>query len=259
MANRASSMIIYEQPLSEKIRLFLRLEALVQRLRHHMTSATQEDIVAGVIILLDLYNLSSRMDLRSEVIKELDRTAHSAKNCENCLKKEKQEETLDQLAEYSKQLHAITCKLDQHLRDHMFFNGLRQRASLPGGINGVDIPILEYWSSRPKEQCLEDLAQWSHNYQVAVDAVSFTLGLIRNCCEMQEVTAKAGFYQSSLNPQMGYQLLQVMIDEGNNYYPEISASQQRFSLRFIDSQDLAGRVRNQLRDDVTFYLKLCKF
>lgn len=252
-------MITYEQPLSEKIRLFLRLETLVRRLRHHLSSATQDDMLASVIILLDLYNLSSRMDLRSEVIKEVDRTSHTARQCENCLAKGKQEEALESLTKFSQQLHQITGKLDQHLRDHMFFNGLRQRAALPGGINGVDIPILEYWSSRPIEQCIQDLQSWSQPYQVAADAVSFTLSLIRNCCEMTEVTAKAGFYQASLDPRMGYQLLQVMVEDDKTHYPEISASQQRFSLRFIDSTDLAGRGRNQLRDDVTFYLKLCKF
>ena len=64
-------MVIYEQPLNEKIRLFMRLELLVKRFQTHLVGQPSiEDTISALHLLLELYNLSARIDLKSEVLKE---------------------------------------------------------------------------------------------------------------------------------------------------------------------------------------------
>ncbi|MBK8452028.1 MAG: cell division protein ZapD [Thiofilum sp.] len=255
-------MIIYEQPLTEKIRLFLRLEALVKRYRYHMRDpdAAPEESLAALLVLLDLYNLAARVDLKSEVIKELDRIALVAKQTYSS---EAGTETLavilDQLQQHAAFLHALPSQLGNYLRDHSFFSNLRQRAALPGGLNGFDSPVLHFWYQRPIETRRANLESWSKPYQVAADALTFSLNLIRNCCDTTEVVAKAGFFQMVLDSRKPYQLLQIMLPNEERYYPEISAGKQRFSLRFLDSEEIGERSKQQSTHDIIFYLKLCNF
>ena len=53
-------MAVYEQPLNEKIRLFLRLEFLIKRFKIHLDDPTPENCQAAIMLLLELYNLPLR-------------------------------------------------------------------------------------------------------------------------------------------------------------------------------------------------------
>ena len=140
-------MITYEQPLNEKIRLLLRLELLMGRFRYHIANPMPEDTVVALQLLLDLYNLSARVDVKSELLKEIDRIGQSMR----LLLRQDEDEAaqldtwLEKLNYHSDILYQQRGQLGQHLKNHVFFNSLRQRASLPGGINGFDIPMFQFW------------------------------------------------------------------------------------------------------------------
>ena len=249
-------MIVYEQPLNEKMRLFLRLELLVKRFRHHLEKDRRSDTLSALTTLLELYNLSARIDLKSDVIKEIDRMSQSVRRVISS--SGEQDETLEQLTGHSNVLYQQCGTLGQHLRTHVFFSTLRQRTSLPGGVNGFDIPLLNFWLESGAAACAEDLRDWGGPYMKTADAATFLLGLIRNYCEGKEHEAKAGFFQMSLGVNQNYQMLQIQLLDGSPLYPEISAGKQRFSLRFVEV-DMFSERGKQVRHDVPFKLKLCSF
>ena len=61
----------FEQPLNERIRTFLRLEHLLARLRYHEADESVWGRRAAMGALLDILNVMSRHDIRTEVSKEL--------------------------------------------------------------------------------------------------------------------------------------------------------------------------------------------
>ncbi|MEZ5534727.1 MAG: cell division protein ZapD [Thiolinea sp.] len=247
-------MIIYEQPFNEKVRLFLRLELLVSRFRYHLTSNKQPDIISALTLLLELYNLSARIDLKSDMIKEIDRSSQSVRRL--IAETGEQDVTLERLTDHSNQLYQLRGPLGQHLRTHTFFSTLRQRASLPGGMNSFDIPLLNYWLGNGQEVCVRDLQNWCEPFMQTADAASFLLNLVRTYCEGKNHVAQAGFFQLSLRES--YHLLQIELPDDAGVYPEISAGKQRFSLRFVELSSLDERGK-QAAGDVSFRLKLCAF
>lgn len=249
-------MIIYEQPLNEKIRLFLRLELLVRRFRHHLKSENCADTLAALSILLELYNLTARIDLKSEVIKETDRMSQAVRRVINGVSS--QDQTLSQLTDHCNVLYQLRGHLGQHLRTHVLFSALRQRAALPGGVNGFDIPLVNYWLEKDSASQVANLREWGEPFMQTADAASFLLDLIRTSCDGNEHQAKEGFFQMSLGMGINYQLLQIILPDGSPLYPEISAGKQRFSLRFVEADMLSERGK-QVRDTVSFNLKLCAF
>jgi len=66
-------VILYEFPLNERIRLFIRLEQLFHQLDHFMQGASVWDCRAAVAHLIELVSISTRSDLRSEAMQEIDR------------------------------------------------------------------------------------------------------------------------------------------------------------------------------------------
>jgi cell division protein ZapD len=67
--------IIYEQPLNERIRTFLRLESLFAQAAHHLRGTSQWDSRSTLNSMLDILSIFGRTDLKTEVLKELDRHA----------------------------------------------------------------------------------------------------------------------------------------------------------------------------------------
>ena len=70
-----SSHIIYEQPLSERIRTFLRLEFLFHRARYLLEHESPWASRLTFEVLIDVMAVFSRADLKKEIIKELERHA----------------------------------------------------------------------------------------------------------------------------------------------------------------------------------------
>src|SRR5512137_1058266 len=72
-ASAATRAIVYEQPLNERMRNFLRLDFLYQQAVHHHTKADPWSTRAAVSALLEILAITQRGDIRSEVLKELER------------------------------------------------------------------------------------------------------------------------------------------------------------------------------------------
>jgi len=68
--------ITYEQPLNERVRTFLRMEHLFKLVDHHIKGASEWDSRGTLSIILDIMDLLSRSDIKTELIKELDDCTH---------------------------------------------------------------------------------------------------------------------------------------------------------------------------------------
>src|SRR5262245_44699364 len=73
----ATGDVIYEQPLSERIRSFLRLEYLFERARHELTGQDVWSSRTAIEALIDIMSLMGRMDLKKDIIKELERHSNT--------------------------------------------------------------------------------------------------------------------------------------------------------------------------------------
>jgi len=252
-------MAVYEQPLNEKIRLFMRVESLLERFNYHLKYPSPENSQAAVLVLLELYNLSSRLDVKSATLNVIEWQSQSVRRVEGMdgVDTDRIKRILSKLEDKSKRLYNFHGQLGQHLKSHNFFNILKQRSSIAGGINGLDIPLFKYWLSQSDNNRTNDLKKWVKPYEVAQEAIQLVMELILGGKEEQTIVAEGGFYQASLSPNQEYQLLQIELPQSVNYYPEISAGKQRFSVRFVDSSQLEEKGK-QIFEDVTFTLKLCK-
>jgi cell division protein ZapD len=251
-------MAVYEQPLNEKIRLFLRLEFLVKRFKTHLVDPSSENCQAAIAVLLELYNLSSRLDVKNALLNMLDWQRQAVRRLSKLegIDADRLEKVLARLDEKTKQIYSFRGQLGQHLKRHSFINLLRQRAGIAGNMNGFDVPLFNYWVHQSQQKRVDDLNQWVEPYSMAYDAIEIVLQLIRDSRDAEEAVAEDGFFQAGLNTNRDYQLLRIELPEEANYYPEISAGKQRFSVRFVKVEDLAERGAQEL-ENIPFSLILC--
>lgn len=253
-------MAVYEQPLNEKTRLFMRLSYLMKRFHEHLDNPTKVNCQAAIMVLLELYNLSSRLDVKNAALHVLDIQSQAVRIAEGIegIDKAHAARVLKKLEDKSKRLYSFRGQLGQQLKAHNFLNILKQRASIAGGINDMDVPLFNYWLNQAEEKRLSDLKDWARPYEIAFEAIELLMDLIYQGVESFEAVAEGGFYQASLSPEKDYQILSLTLEDNLPLYPEISAGKQRFSIRFVDASNLEEKGK-QILEDVKFTLKLYFF
>ena len=248
----------YEQPLNERMRTFMRLEFLYQQLIYNNDLEADWATRATIATLLEIMAILSRGDVRSEVHKELD-------------------QQLDALQRYKSQPDVDTGRLDslirnliesrtqiggsgsgflQPLKDSVFLNAIKHRSAIPGGTCEFDLPEYSHWLRQPFDRRRQDLSGWISAIRPLCDAVTEVLWLIRESAQPVNRQAIKGMYQHNMQKDVHCRLLRVSLPNDDSLYPEISGSQHRFTVRFLEWSSIECRAVQTSRD-VEFRLSIC--
>ncbi|MDG4867931.1 cell division protein ZapD [Guyparkeria sp. 1SP6A2] len=257
--DRNAPLKIFEQPLNERIRACLRLDNLFARIDHHLGNPSRNDTLCTVLLLLEAADVLSRIDIKRELIKELERQQGRLMGVPDSpgVDREKLNALLEQQNGLIKALHAYANQPGAHLKNHELLNAVRQRASIPGALCEFDTPGLHYWLGLPEEERRKDIDTWLAPFADIRAANELVISLIRNSVDTMSVVAEEGFLQQSIESASPYQLLRVMLDEDTDAYPEISAGKHRFTVRFMTLDRENGHPR-QIHENIEFRLALCR-
>lgn len=240
--------------------MFMRLELLFRQLEHFLTGTTTWDKRAAIDTLLDIMTIFSRNDIKSEVLKELDRHANILTHLANTqgVNKTKLNDILAEMSRISKRLYANSGKTGLNVMKNDFLQSIAQRSSIPGGSCSFDLPVYHYWLERQSNLQDDSFERWTQPFALLRNAIDIILNSIRNSTEPVEKVAQAGFFQLALESSYSYQLLRVGIDSDIDCYAEISGGKHRFSIRFMTPPGENGRAL-QCPDDILFKLSCCIF
>ncbi|BBL72192.1 cell division protein ZapD [Methylogaea oryzae] len=252
-----SDLIYYEFPLNERIRVLMRLEQLFQQTEHFMRGSTVWDSRAVISSLLDILAIFGRNDLKSEIIKELDRHTNALSRVADsqAIDHGVLRQTLQDLEVLSKEVYAISGKIGGGLMENELFKSISQRSAIPGGTCVFDLPAYHYWLDQPDAQRKQDLERWLRSFDTIRHATDTILWLIRYSTNHTNEVSTAGFYQQNLDKGLPYQLIRVGIPRQLPYYVEISGGKHRFTVRFLEFSTAGRSV--QAENDIPFQLTCC--
>lgn len=252
-----SSRIIYEHPLNERIRTFLRLEHLFQQLDRYLPGEDAWASRATLGGLLDVVNVFARGDVKSEILKELDRHNKTLSNIRQKpgVNLERLGDILDQLDSLSGRVYGLSGQLGKELRDNSFLKNIMHRSSIPGGNCAFDLPMYHYWLQQPYEARLRDLERWMTEFGPIRESVVLILQLIRTSTHPTRECAEKGFFHQPLDTQLPVQLVRVTVGADLPYFAEISGGKHRFTVRFMSASEYDRPV--QTDEDVGFQLTAC--
>ena len=250
--------ILYEQPLSERIRTFLRLEFLFRRARYLLGEESPWASRLTFEVIIDVMAVLSRADLKKEVIKELERhsaTLHALGRNPN-VARERLQEIREEVDSKLKALHGCDTAPGHELRYNELLNAVRQRSSIPAGTCDFDLPAFHYWLEQPGPRRLRDLHDWVSSFGVYESSIELCLRIVRESVAATHEVASGGFFQRNLGSSTPCQMIRVALCREVDLYPEISAGKQRFAIRFLHPGCTTSRP-SQTDQDVEFDLLCC--
>ncbi|RLW67515.1 MAG: cell division protein ZapD [gamma proteobacterium symbiont of Stewartia floridana] len=254
-----TDQIHYEHPLNERIRTFLRLEHLFMQVDHFRPLADIWSNRAAIEGLLSIMSVFGRSDLKTEILKELERHVSN-------LERVRQQPgvnmqalglVLDDLEQAIHQVYRMDGQIARNLRSNEFLTTIMQRSSIPGGGCNFDLPQYHRWLNQPHEVRQDQMSEWMHELHPVREAVVLLLNLVRGSNLPSEETAQQGFFQKSLEPSSPAQLVRVGLPRHTNVFTEISGNKHRFSIRFLESIDTGKPT--QSKQDIPFQLTTCIF
>jgi cell division protein ZapD len=250
--------VYYEQPLSERVRAFLRLEYLFALVHHSIDGDSEWSSRTSLAGLIEINDLLSRFDLRAELVKELDRNAQVMNGLRQnpAVDARRLDETLQVVTDLLSKLRSTQCQPAQTIRRDELVNTVKQRLPIPGGTCNFDVPAYHYWLSRPAATRRLHLHRWLQDLSIIHQGVNQALGMIRDSALPRNVRAVAGFYQQPVDPNVICQLVRVGVPAELGVFPEISGGKHRFTIRFLEQPDTAQRP-NQSTANIDFDLQCC--
>lgn len=252
------ALLKYEQPLTERMRTFLRIEFLHEQTLYHIEDPTDFGARAAVAALLELVTILGRGDVRSDVVKDLDRHAEMLGRYRSQPGVDPTRLTglLTNVEQLRQQLIDAGSQLLNPLKECDFLTAIRHRSSIPGGTCMFDVPDYGYWLHLPHAERAEQLGRWADQVKPLCEAVTEVLWLTREATEPVERVAGGGLYQHTLDRNEQMNLVRVLVPANAGIYPEVSAGQHRFTVRFVKWQGVDARA-TQVTQDVRFLLGVC--
>jgi len=247
--------MLYEYPLQEGVRTMLRLEQLFDRIGQLMVRDTAIDHHFALATLFEIMDVASRADLKSDLLKELDR--HKQQLIALRGNPQVEPAALDGIVHRLEQafdaLNHLPGKAGQALTSNEWLMSVRSRISIPGGTCEFDLPGYHAWQHRDASARRADLNQWVGTMMPLAQALQAMLQLLRDSAVRQMVHSSAGQYQQALPAGRSFQLLRLRLEP--SLVPEISGHRLMVSIRLMRAEP-DNRLK-PIAEDASFELALC--
>lgn len=244
---------LYEHPLNERVRTYLKLEQLFDQLRvchpNNITSHQQVYFSA----LFTIIDTLERNDVRGDLIKDLEKLEQSL-----VMWSQSPDIDCDALSDNLKKVIQLISQLKVNvqiwwqLREDKFLNSVKQRFAIQGGSSLFDLPQLQFWLYQNSKVIAQNMSEWTSNLDQISQSLDLVLKFIRQRSNFETMTSDSGFFQDSGE---GIKLLRIKMPTNAKCYPTVSGNHFRYSIRFmLPCQESGRRYANHA---TTFELARC--
>jgi len=248
---------IYELPLNERLRTFMRIEFLYSRLKYFTSNLDGNWQTRTVIhTLLEIYSILSRTDVRREVLADLNRYImqmqrfQSAPDADNNMVND----VLEDLDSIKNQVVDIGTDYLLKLREDEFIASLLHRHTLPGGKAEFDMPKYKFFLESDKKNVTTQINSWIDIIRPICEGIDKLMWIIRESNEPIATVAVGGQYNHQIERRTQISLVRIITNDAN-VYPEISGGRHLIAVRFFNQNKDGAYL--QFEDNVEFKISLC--
>ncbi len=241
---------IYEEPMEERIRKFLKLENYFLKLKHHKEIDTVFDSYASLHNLILIYNTLSRVEVKSDLIREIDfhRMRYTEYIKHDTSDKTKLNSIMEKQNVILNNLHSLKPNyLNDLNNDELFQFCVKHHDTLNTEI--------DYWLTRDHNMRLNQINLWLERIKPIEHSVNFCLEILRKSSDTSEVCAEQGFHLFKIDREKKIKLIRVTMQTDNYFFPRISLGPQRATISFMIMNENNKFV--QIKEKITFVLDLC--
>ncbi len=248
--------LLFEYPLQENIRTFMRIEYLFKQFRRNLLSSNVDNHFYCLKVLFEILEILERGDSRSELIKELTRLLEYFKTLEANpeVDSSKLQNFLKQIKQLHQWIHSYVGKFGDSLRKSPFIVAVKQRTNIPGGSCQFDCPDLHLFLNRNHNQRQQQLTSMVEDIKGVETSVEVILRLIRDNGQWTEQRAPMGSFMIETTDRP-FKLLRIKTKMEGEIFPEFSCGKHRSSVHFMTFNEHHKKM--PVNSEITFQLACC--
>lgn len=250
--DNAKTMVIFEHPLNEKMRIWLRLEFLIKQLLHNKNFEANNALFF-FHLLDELLEIIERNDIRSDLLKNIEEQKQKLSIWLDVpgVDKPLLDDLLIKLNTFIHELN-FNPKLGQDLKEDRFISSIRKRITIPGGCCSFDLPFFHLWLQQPQTIREEQIDQWLQSLSTLFQTISLCMQLIRQSSHFEQLSCTNHFYQNSPDD---ISLLRIKVPLDKKLYPQVSGNNNRYAIRFLPLEPIMNNNDQEML--VEFELACC--
>jgi cell division protein ZapD len=251
-----ANVIVYEYPLTERIRTLLRLEDLFERVRHFNSRTDPLDHHVVLLTLFEILEVAGRADLKSDLLQELERQKQVLFSFRGnpAVAQDALSQVVADVEHALGALFGMTGKIGQYLRENEWLMSIKQRTGIPGGACEFDLPSYHHWLNSDSSVRIADLDNWISPLDPLRDGTAIVLKLLREGGKPAQHVAPQGTFSQMLGGKTS-QLVRIRLSRNAQLVPEISANKYALNIRFtVFGTEPRPKVSES---DVAFELTFC--
>ena len=213
-AEPETAPIVYEQPLNERMRTFLRLEFLYTQASYHSESANPWSSRAAVASLLEILAITARGDSRSEVLKELERHVLVLREYQtkSGVDPARLKSLISNLVKLRHDLSTIGGNYMAPLRDSEFLSAIKHRSAISRrNLRFLICRTTRTRLNRPAEARAAEFSNWLALIRPLCDSIAELLWLTRQNAKRKSEVAAGGVFQLQFDRENPCQLVRVTL------------------------------------------------
>lgn len=240
----ATTTIIFEHPLNEKIRSWLRIENSLIQLNSFNTIDSLPSAMSFFRAISEFIEVLDRGEIRAELLKEIDKRQKKLQQWLSFPNVDKAivSHIIDELTETGSALSQAP-RIGQHLKQDKIISLVKQRLSIPGGCCSFDVPAIYLWLNLPQSVRDEKLQFWLEGLHPLQNALNSLLTLIRQSDTFKPALSHRGFYQDSAEEG---ELVRIKLSSVHQVYPQVSGHKTRYAVRFLPLDSENGTIPLEL-------------
>ena len=243
---------LYEEPVQEKIRKFIKIEFLLNKIYYFKGKDNKSENYISLLALCELYEILSRSDIKSELIREIETQNTYLQKIKEIPQADssKLNSVLEKQSQLLKLIYSIEINYLDHLERDILFKTI-----LKNCFTQLQPASIDFWLSRDILNRETQIDLWLEPLIFIKRSIDFILEVIRKSGRFEDRVAEKGFFVEKLDPKKNILLVRVTLTSDLYYYPQISVGKQRLTIMFMTKDDKNNLIPYQ--EDLTFILTTC--
>ena len=246
-----SENIIYEQPVAENIRNFLKCEYLYEKYTHALFQEDIWSIRSSISTLIEISDFVHRINLKVELLKELEKSRVyinilKENNLIDILKYNVYHEKINKCLN---KLNDIENNPSKTIVDNDFLMQIKNKLYIPGGDNFFDNPLYLNFLASNKSKIVNDINKWYYPFKYLFVTSELILSIKRSNAKFEKYTSDKSFFEKRLDSNTRVDLVRIRLQKDINIFPDISVSRNNINVIFKSSSGnkiIARAVENNV-------------
>ena len=245
---------IYEEPVQEKVRKFLKIEHLFDRIYYFKSKEDKRDNYIALLAFSELHEILARSDIKSELIREIETHNTCFNRIKDIPQGQADQNKLNSVIEKQDLLLQLIHNVESNYLEYLE-NDTLCKTIFKNCFSTLQPSSIDFWLTRDIILRETQIDLWLEPLLFIKKSIDFILEIIRKSGTFNDKLAEKGFFIEKLDPKKNILLVRVTLTSDLYYYPQISVGKQRLNIMFMSKDDKNNLVRYQ--EDVPFILTKC--